>query len=41
MALVLYDTNILIDAPKNLQEALNELAYWDGPAIRQLPWLAT
>lgn len=39
MALVLFDTNILIDALKGYPEALDELAYWDGPAISAITWM--
>ncbi len=39
MALVLFDTNILVDALKGYQEALLELAYWDEPAISAVTWM--
>lgn len=39
MALVLFDTNILIDALKGYQAALDEIAYWDGPAISAITWM--
>jgi predicted nucleic acid-binding protein len=39
MALVLYDSNILIDALKGYAEALDELAHWDGPAISAITWM--
>ena len=39
MALVLYDTNILIDALKGYEQALQELAYWDEPAISAVTWM--
>jgi predicted nucleic acid-binding protein len=38
-ALVLYDTNILIDATKGYAEALAELAHWDSPAISSVTWM--
>jgi predicted nucleic acid-binding protein len=38
MALILFDTNILIDGTKNYPEALTELAYWDKPAI-SITWM--
>lgn len=39
MALVLFDTNILIDALKGYQQAIEELAYWDEPAISVITWM--
>ena len=39
MALVLFDTNIFIDALKNYTEALEELAHWDDPAISAITWM--
>jgi predicted nucleic acid-binding protein len=33
MAIVLFDTNILIDALKGYRAAATELAFWDAPAI--------
>lgn len=41
MALVLFDTNILIDGSKNYPEALAELAHWDQPAISAITWMVT
>lgn len=38
-ALVLFDTNILIDWSKGYAEALTELAHWDGPAISAVTWM--
>lgn len=38
-ALVLYDTNILIDATKGYAEALAELAHGDSPAISSITWM--
>jgi predicted nucleic acid-binding protein len=38
-ALVLFDTNILIDCSKGYAEALAELAYWDGPSISAVTWM--
>jgi predicted nucleic acid-binding protein len=38
-ALVLFDTNILIDALKGYPEALAELAHWDDPAISSITWM--
>ena len=38
-ALVLFDTNILIDCSKGYAEAMTELAYWDGPAISAVTWM--
>lgn len=38
-ALVLFDTNILIDATKGYPEALAELAYWDDPTISSITWM--
>jgi predicted nucleic acid-binding protein len=38
-ALVIYDTNILIDATKGYQEALDELAHWDYPTISCITWM--
>src|SRR5471030_189721 len=37
--LVLSDTNILIDCGKGYQEALDELAHWDNPAISAITWM--
>jgi predicted nucleic acid-binding protein len=39
MALVLFDTNILIDALKGYEQALQELAYWDEPAMSAVTWM--
>lgn len=39
MALVLFDTNILIDALKGYQQAIEELAYWDEPTISVITWM--
>ncbi len=39
MALVLFDSNILIDALKGYEQALQELAYWDEPAISVVTWM--
>ncbi|CAN7586918.1 type II toxin-antitoxin system VapC family toxin [Pseudoduganella sp. LjRoot289] len=39
MALVLFDTNILIDWSKDYPEALAGLAYWDNPAISVITWM--
>jgi predicted nucleic acid-binding protein len=39
MALVLFDTNILIDALKGYELALDELEYWDEPAISVITWM--
>lgn len=39
MALVLFDSNIIIDALKGYEQALQELAYWDEPAISALTWM--
>lgn len=39
MALVLFDTNILVDALKNYPEALDEIAHWDEPAISAITWM--
>ncbi|RFP10133.1 MULTISPECIES: PIN domain-containing protein [unclassified Duganella] len=39
MALVLFDTNILIDALKGYTPAIEELAYWDEPAISVITWM--
>lgn len=39
MALVLFDTNILVDALKNYREALEEVAHWDEPAISAITWM--
>lgn len=39
MALVLYDSNILIDALKGYDAAVEELAYWDSPAISAVTWM--
>lgn len=38
-ALVLFDTNILIDWSKGYAEALTELAHWDNPAISAITWM--
>src|SRR5471032_840653 len=37
--LVLLDTNILLDCGKGYQEALDELAHWDNPAISAITWM--
>jgi predicted nucleic acid-binding protein len=39
MALVLFDTNILIDALKGYKAAFDELVYWDDPAISAITWM--
>lgn len=39
MALVLFDSNILIDALKGYEQALQELAYWNDPAISSITWM--
>lgn len=39
MALVLFDTNILIDALKGYRLAIEELEYWDEPAISVITWM--
>ncbi|MES2295397.1 MAG: type II toxin-antitoxin system VapC family toxin [Pseudomonadota bacterium] len=39
MALVLFDTNILIDALKGYRQAIDELAFWDEPAISVITWM--
>lgn len=39
MALVLYDSNILIDALKGYRPALDELTYWREPAISTITWI--
>jgi predicted nucleic acid-binding protein len=39
MALVLFDTNILIDALKGYKAALDELEYWNEPAISVITWM--
>lgn len=39
MALVLYDTNILIDALKGYTEALDELTHWENPSISAITWM--
>lgn len=39
MALVLYDSNILIDALKGYPAAIDELAHWDKPAISVITWM--
>jgi predicted nucleic acid-binding protein len=39
MALVLFDTNILIDALKGYKAAFDELVYWDEPAISAITWM--
>lgn len=39
MALVLYDSNILIDALKGYAAAIDELTYWDAPAISVVTWM--
>lgn len=39
MAVVLFDTNILIDALKGYPEAIRELAFWDEPAISVITWM--
>ncbi|WP_374361741.1 PIN domain-containing protein [Pseudoduganella danionis] len=39
MALVLFDSNILIDALKGYEQALIELAYWNDPAISSITWM--
>lgn len=38
-ALVLFDTNILIDWSKGYAEAMAELAHWDNPAISAVSWM--
>jgi len=39
MALVLFDSNILIDALKGYPPAIEELEYWDDPAISAITWM--
>jgi len=39
MALVLFDSNILIDALKGYEQAVQEMSYWDGPAISAVTWM--
>lgn len=39
MALVLFDTNILVDALKGIQEARQELDYYADPAISVVTWM--
>lgn len=39
MELVLFDTNILIDALKGYKPALDELEYWELPAISAITWM--
>ncbi|CUI08495.1 PIN domain-containing protein [Massilia sp. P8910] len=39
MALVLFDTNILIDALNGIPEALQELGYYTNPAISAVTWM--
>jgi predicted nucleic acid-binding protein len=39
MALVLFDSNILIDCLGGIKEALDELEFWDGPAISSVTWM--
>jgi predicted nucleic acid-binding protein len=39
MAVMLFDTNILIDALKGFPEAIDELAYWDEPSISVITWM--
>lgn len=39
MALVLFDTNILIDALHGYEHALQELAHWDEPSISAVTWM--
>ncbi|WP_141749591.1 type II toxin-antitoxin system VapC family toxin [Duganella phyllosphaerae] len=38
MALVLFDSNIVIDYLNGIAEAHDELTYWDEPAIRVISW---
>ncbi|NRR29218.1 PIN domain-containing protein [Oxalobacteraceae bacterium] len=39
MGIVLFDTNILIDALNGISEAADELAYWEEPAISAMTWM--
>jgi predicted nucleic acid-binding protein len=39
MALVLFDTNILVDALKGIPEARQELDYYADPAISAVSWM--
>ena len=39
MALVIFDTNIIIDALKGYKPALDEPEYWDEPAISAITWM--
>jgi predicted nucleic acid-binding protein len=39
MALVLFDTNILIDCLKGYQPAIDEVTYWDDAAISAITWM--
>ncbi|MDQ1919075.1 PIN domain-containing protein [Massilia pseudoviolaceinigra] len=39
MALVLFDTNILVDALKGIPEAFRELDYFADPAISAVTWM--
>lgn len=39
MALVLFDTNILVDAMKGIPEAYRELDYYANPAISAVTWM--
>lgn len=39
MALVLFDTNILVDALKGIQEARQELDFYADPAISVVTWM--
>lgn len=39
MALVLFDSNIIIDYLNGIEEAHDELGYWDEPAISVVSWM--
>ncbi len=39
MALVLFDSNIVIDYLNGIAEAHDELTYWDEPAISVISWM--
>lgn len=39
MAVVLFDSNILIDFLNGIPEARDELLHWDGPAISAVTWM--
>lgn len=39
MALVLFDSNIIIDYLNGIGEARDELTYWDEPAISVVSWM--